>query len=586
MYIHSRTAHTSGLTLMDVLVGVALLSLVFYGIFGVFRLSIVLIGSNKAKVGALSLAEERMELIRSLPYTEVGVVGGIPAGNLAHIEEITLNNIDYTRRTFVTYHDDPADGLGEADENGITADYKKVKVEISWSIKDRASSHSVVSTITPRGVETTSGGGTLRIAVFDSNAQPVPSAEVRITNSTLDPPIDILTFTNTAGSVVFPGGTPPGSGYHVSVTKTGFSTDKTYSASVGNPNPSPGSLTVLENQTTSGSFAIAPLSTISIRSFLDVAQDTFHDSFSNQTLIGVMHSTEVIDGAVSLIGSPEGGYESEGSVRSVSVSPEYLSSWDSLTWSDTTPASTTVRYRVYSVSGETSTVIPNTSLSGNEEGFISSPVDLSSLATSTHHTLILEATLQSEHASSTPSVLEWTLAFNEGPVPLSDIPYTLTSGKTIGTDASGEPIAKHIHTGATNTEGIATIQNVEWDAYTLSSGGSASGYTLKEACPTVPLFVPPASAISLDLLFEGYTQHSLRISVFANDGSEISGATVSLAGGAGAGEKISSGCGQAFFGGLSSSATYTLLVSAPGYGDATIPNLNISGTEALSVILN
>src|SRR3989338_639094 len=109
-----------GATLLDAVVGTALMLVVFVGIFGAFKLTVSAVSNNKARAGAIALANERLEYIRSLSYDSIGTVGGIPAGAIAQSETATLNGISYTRRTFIAYVDDPGDGTGASDSNSIT----------------------------------------------------------------------------------------------------------------------------------------------------------------------------------------------------------------------------------------------------------------------------------------------------------------------------------------------------------------------------------------------------------------------------------------------------------------------------------
>ena len=266
---HTHTSHpvgSPGATLLDTLVGASLLLVVFLGLFGAFQLVFELVQVAKSRTGAVVLAQERMEYIRSLPYSDVGVVGGIPQGNLEPEESETLNGLSYTRRTFVQYTDAPEDGSGGADENGITADYKTVKVTIEWEFRDDTRSFSIVSNIVPPGVESIAGGGTLRITVLDALGAPVPSAQVSLVNNDTAPAVSLSTFTNTSGVVNFPGA-PAANSYEVSVSKSGYSSAQTYSVSAENVNPNPGHLTVVENVTTSSSFAIDTTSSLTVRSF-------------------------------------------------------------------------------------------------------------------------------------------------------------------------------------------------------------------------------------------------------------------------------------------------------------------------------
>ena len=171
------------MTLIDVIVGVSVMLLVFLGIFGAFRISIELVFSTKAKTGAISLITERMESVRALAYDDVGTVGGIPSGNLAQVEQVTLNGVVYTMRTLIQYVDAPEDGLDINDENGVTADYKVVKVEAAWNVKESSRSTFAVTHIAPKGIESLTGGGTLRVNVFNATAAPIENASVRIVNA-------------------------------------------------------------------------------------------------------------------------------------------------------------------------------------------------------------------------------------------------------------------------------------------------------------------------------------------------------------------------------------------------------------------
>lgn len=128
----SRVLLIRGAGLLEIIVGVSLLTTVFVGMFGVLQLGTRLATDNKSRTGALALANERIEYIRSLDYDDIGTVGGDPSGLLVVSVPITLNNIAYTQRTYIVYVDDAKDGTGGSDSNGVTDDYKRVKVEVSW----------------------------------------------------------------------------------------------------------------------------------------------------------------------------------------------------------------------------------------------------------------------------------------------------------------------------------------------------------------------------------------------------------------------------------------------------------------------
>jgi hypothetical protein len=255
-----------GTSLLDVVFGTALLLIVFVGLYGAFQLTLELVQSSKSKTGALALAQERVEFIRSLDYDDIGTVGGIPQGTLVEEEEETLNNITYTRRTFIQYVDAPQDGMGGSDTNGITADYKTVRVNMEWLFREETRTFSLVTSIVPQGIESVVGGGILYITALSSLGSPVPSAQINIINNTLTPAVSLSTFTNTNGVAQFLGA-PAASNYEVTVSKTNYSSAGTYSVEGENTNPSPGHLTVAEDQTTSSGFAIDVLGSATVRTF-------------------------------------------------------------------------------------------------------------------------------------------------------------------------------------------------------------------------------------------------------------------------------------------------------------------------------
>ncbi|MEK7126278.1 MAG: hypothetical protein AAB835_02210, partial [Patescibacteria group bacterium] len=123
---------------MDVIVGVALMLVIFLALFGVLRASLILSTLAKAKAYAVELASTQMEYLRGLSYDALGMVGGIPAGTVPQTATTTIDGVAYSVRTFVQYKDDPADGVGAQDSNGITVDYKVGKVTVSYYLNGLA----------------------------------------------------------------------------------------------------------------------------------------------------------------------------------------------------------------------------------------------------------------------------------------------------------------------------------------------------------------------------------------------------------------------------------------------------------------
>lgn len=591
MYTNIPSANTKGMTIIEVLVAAAIMLIAFSGIVGLFRTGLELVGNNKAKIGALALAEERMELIHSLAYDDVGTQGGIPAGNIPQNESLTLNGISYNRRVLVQYVDAPEDGLAGADTNSITTDYKRAKVEVTWSFKGLSKSVYLVSNITPPGLETTVGGGTLIVKAFDALGAPVSGANVYIANATTSPTISLNVTTDATGQASFPGA-PAASEYEVTVSKSGYSTAKTYGPTAGNPNPTPTHLTVLAGQSTVGSFAIDLLSSKTVHTYHALADKVWQDELNTSTNVTGSASTTVSGGSLIL----EWGGAAYAPTGSAFVSPgalSYLYSWQEARWVDTTPANTSISYQIYYDNVGTPTIVPDADLPGNSTGFTTSPVDISGLSTATYGTLYIHPILSTTDTSVTPSVDSVSLAYIEGPVPFGSVLFNMHGAKTIGSDSSSNPIYKYNNDLTTDGTGALFINNLEWDNYLITVDRNTLGYDISESCEPQPRSLAPNTHVDTDLYLSPKTSNSLLVDVRNSSATLISNAYVEL-------ERASTGfsqlkrtsaCGQVFFdslsvGKVSTSNAYTIHASPDGLSTTTVTGVDVENASTASVTLN
>src|SRR3989344_5779907 len=218
-----RQKQSRGFSLVEVLVVIAITALVFVGLFAAFEYSLKLIAQSRAKMTALTVANDQIE-----------------------------------------YIDDDADGIGAADTNGITTDYKQVKVSVEWTINGNTNEVFLVSNITPRSIETNVGGGTLRVNVFDADVQPLPGASVRVVNNTIVPNVDVTRTTDATGVALF-GGAPAGPDYEIFVTGVGYSSDQTYMATTSLPTPITQPVAVVEADISTMNFFIDRTSELTVR---------------------------------------------------------------------------------------------------------------------------------------------------------------------------------------------------------------------------------------------------------------------------------------------------------------------------------
>lgn len=104
------TRRHRGFSLIDILVGTALLSILFVGLLVTLRAATSLATVSREKSAAASLTESELEYLHGLSYTALA--------SRDHTE--TLDGTDYAIHTVVTYH------------NPLIADYKLAEVTVSY----------------------------------------------------------------------------------------------------------------------------------------------------------------------------------------------------------------------------------------------------------------------------------------------------------------------------------------------------------------------------------------------------------------------------------------------------------------------
>ncbi len=239
------------------------------------------ISYTRARTNAQHIANYEIETIRNMPFDKVGTIGGIPQGILPQIKTIIENGLTYTIKTSVVYIDDPFDGLAPNDI--LPNDYKRARIDVSWGgiAASKGNTVTLITDLSPKGIETETGGGTISILVFDSNSNPVPQTNVQIYAPTLSPAVDLNLMTGSDGKVILPGAPACTECYQITITKDGFSTEKTYStAEIANP--SKPHLTIIENELTEISFSIDRLSNLTIYT-VDTRESEFAP-LANQTI--------------------------------------------------------------------------------------------------------------------------------------------------------------------------------------------------------------------------------------------------------------------------------------------------------------
>lgn len=478
-----------GFTFIEVIVGTALILIIFVGFVGAYRLGFKIVGKSKARTTATALANEKLEFARNLAYKDVGTIGGIPSGSLPETEILVRNGIQYTVKTTVVYIDDPFDGL--APQDPVPNDYKRVKVKVSWGGLF-GGEVMTMSDIAPRGLESNEGTGNILVSVFNAFGIGIPQANIHIVNNEVSPPIDANFQTNDKGTFLIVGAPTSTQSYQVTITKPSYSTSRTYGTEeVANPNQP--HLTVLEGQLTEVSFSIDLVSSFSVDTLSPQGADSFADSFADQSKITELSDVVIENGKVHLATTTATStqYVPSGYLVSSSIAPTNLYLWDKFSWNDEEPVNTDILYKVLYFSGSEWVPVPDSDLLGNSSGFDDSPIDLSGLSTTTYSQLKLRADLSTQDSSTTPELFDWQLTWKTNePTPIGNASFHLKGSKTIGTDAEDLPVYKYSQDHTSNSGGHVDISNLEWDEYTFSVDPS-TGLDLIET-------VPSPQPISLD----------------------------------------------------------------------------------------
>lgn len=251
------------MTLIEVLIGLAIISALTIGVYNLMIYVVKVGGENKLRMGAIMLADQKMEFIKNLSYNDIGTISGIVHGNIPDNETIADTNGRYYINTLVQYVDDAFDGVFPADL--IPNDYKQAKVRVRWIGPFGIKEINVFTKVAPKGIERNAGGGVLTINVINANGQPVSQANVNIQNTLVSPAINFDAVTDATGVLNFPGATSSIEGYQITAAKTGYSTASTTARSASNPNPTLVNASILEGQRTVIAMQIDILSTLVIK---------------------------------------------------------------------------------------------------------------------------------------------------------------------------------------------------------------------------------------------------------------------------------------------------------------------------------
>ncbi|HEV7702534.1 MAG TPA: carboxypeptidase regulatory-like domain-containing protein [Candidatus Paceibacterota bacterium] len=257
-----------GFTLIETLVGSAIFMLVALSAYQAFGVLMSASSSVRAKVAATELANERFEIVRNLPYNDVGIAGGLPVGKLIRNQTFVRDNFSFSVQTTVRSTDDSFDGtIGGSPNDTSPADYKLVDLDIACSNCQNFSPLNFTTLVAPRALETASTNGALFIRAINASGVPVAGAGIHIVNTETNPDTIIDETTDNAGWVKIVDAPTGTAAYNITTTKTNFSQEQTYPVGgAAGPSPIKPDANVVAQQVTQLSFAIDVLSSLVVKS--------------------------------------------------------------------------------------------------------------------------------------------------------------------------------------------------------------------------------------------------------------------------------------------------------------------------------
>ncbi|MBP6855294.1 MAG: hypothetical protein KBD26_02090 [Candidatus Pacebacteria bacterium] len=260
-----------GVTLIETLVAVAFIVVFSVAIYNVYSKILETTATLSNRQIAAALANEQFEIIRNMPYENIGTLGGIPSGTLLQSQTLTRDNINFDVFITIRNIDDPFDGtLGGIPNDLSPADNKLVAIEIACDTCKNFIPVEYTTHIAPKNLETSSTNGALIIRVYDADGIPVPDALIEIDNTELSPEIHIDDVSGIDGTLNIVDAPPSVDSYKIRVSKDGYSSEETYPiGDINNPNPTKPNQTVIVQQITQVSFFIDKVSTIQANSIFE-----------------------------------------------------------------------------------------------------------------------------------------------------------------------------------------------------------------------------------------------------------------------------------------------------------------------------
>ena len=141
----------NGTSLIDLLISMAIVSLLFGGVYLVYFSIITSVANIGVRTAATTAIGQEIESVRNIPYDSIGTVSGIPNGIIPESQKVSVGGYTFLLQTTVRNIDDPFDGtLGGSPNDTAPADYKLVSIQATCPLCSNFISVAITTTVAPK----------------------------------------------------------------------------------------------------------------------------------------------------------------------------------------------------------------------------------------------------------------------------------------------------------------------------------------------------------------------------------------------------------------------------------------------------
>ena len=223
--------YKKGTTFIETIIAVAFFVGVSLALYGVYGKIIQMTRTIRLRELIATIANEQIEIIRNLPYSDVGTVAGVPNGVIPPSQDLIRQGYTFRVDTYIRNIDESYDGTLGGNPNDLSpADNKLIEIKIRCEGCSISDYQTFTTTVAPKNLETSSTNGALFVYVIDANGQPVSGANIYIDNTLVNPDVHINDNTNADGVLQVVDTIPSIESYEIVADKSGYTQDKTYAS--------------------------------------------------------------------------------------------------------------------------------------------------------------------------------------------------------------------------------------------------------------------------------------------------------------------------------------------------------------------